>query len=84
MTITISRRALVQGASLIAAAAPAAAQTSVTPVIRLHLNENPYGPSDRAKAAMQAALDDGWMYDNEDVGATDVFFDLDANLAVTE
>lgn len=69
MTITISRRGLVQGASLIATAAPAAAQTSVTPVIRLHLNENPYGPSDRAKAAIQAALDDGWMYDNEDVGA---------------
>ena len=71
MTTPISRRGLVQGAGLLAAATamPAAAQTAATPMIRLHLNENPYGPSDRAKVAMQAALDEGWMYDNEDVAA---------------
>ncbi len=71
MTTPISRRGLVQGAAFVAAAAaaPAAGQTASTPLIRLHLNENPYGPSDRAKAAMQAALDEGWMYDNEDVAA---------------
>jgi histidinol-phosphate aminotransferase len=70
MTVSISRRGVMQGAAagLVAAAAPvrAAGPTAQKP-IRLHLNENPYGPSDGAKQAMQAALDDGWMYDNEDV-----------------
>jgi histidinol-phosphate aminotransferase len=31
-------------------------------IIKLASNENPYGPSPRARAAMQAALDDVWLY----------------------
>ena len=72
MPIQVSRRRLMQGSAALAALpvavqAAAAAEPSAAAPIRLHLNENPFGPSDRAKQAMQAALDDGWMYDNEDV-----------------
>jgi histidinol-phosphate aminotransferase len=31
-------------------------------IIKLASNENPYGPSPQARAAMQAALDDVWLY----------------------
>lgn len=30
--------------------------------LRISANENPYGPSESAKKAMMAALDDGWKY----------------------
>lgn len=67
MSLSLSRRRIMQGTagSLALAAAPVQAASAQAP-IRLYLNENPYGPSDRAKQAMQAALDDGWMYDYED------------------
>lgn len=73
MPAPISRRILMQGSTgaaalsaLPIAAQGAADQNGVRTLIRLHLNENPHGPSDRAKQAMRAALDDGWAYDNED------------------
>ena len=69
MRLSFSRRTAMQSAAgsamLGAFGTPAAAATAQAP-IRLYLNENPYGPSDRAKQAMQGALDDGWMYDYED------------------
>ncbi len=70
MSIVLSRRRVMQtsgGAATFAALSAPTAAATTPKVIRLHLNENPYGPSERAKQAMQAALDDGWMYDNEDV-----------------
>lgn len=63
----ISRRGLIQASALTAIAPAAQAGDAQAPIIRLHLNENPYGPSDRAKDAMRAAINDGWAYDNEDV-----------------
>jgi histidinol-phosphate aminotransferase len=70
MSIALTRRRIMQGTlgSLALAAAPVQASTSAQagPTIRLYLNENPYGPSDRAKQAMRDALDDGWMYSHED------------------
>ncbi len=70
MSTALSRRGIMRASggavTLAALSAPASAATVQSPV-RLHLNENPHGPSPRAKQAMQAALDDGWMYDNEDV-----------------
>lgn len=69
MPLSLSRRVLMHGSTsamtLAALIRPADAATVQVP-IRLHLNENPYGPSDRAKQAMLSALDDGWMYDYED------------------
>jgi histidinol-phosphate aminotransferase len=71
MRIPLSRRKAMTSSGVLAllAAAPVsqAANTTAQTLIRLHLNENPYGPSDQAKQAMQAALNDGWAYDNEDV-----------------
>ena len=73
MNVLMSRRGLMQSANaatLAALVTPAAAAVpGPKAAIRLHLNENPYGPSDRAKAAMQAALLDGWAYDYEDAAA---------------
>jgi len=75
MSVPVSRRKALQGSAgafALMAAAPTSAQTAPTVAtaqapIRLHLNENPHGPSDRAKQAMQQALNDGWKYGNEDV-----------------
>lgn len=72
MRVPVSRRRIMQGSAgalaLSVLAHPTAAATAQAPV-RLYLNENPYGPSDRAKQAMQGALADGWMYDHEDASA---------------
>ena len=68
MTRGISRRGLMSGANaaalgtMIAPAGAAAPQT----YLRLNQNENPYGPSNAAKQAMQAALDLGWAYAQDD------------------
>ncbi|MCB2108835.1 MAG: hypothetical protein KDE14_14090, partial [Rhodobacteraceae bacterium] len=37
-------------------------------LLRLSANENPYGPSDSAKAAMLADMDNGWMYATGEIG----------------
>lgn len=63
----ITRRGLIQASALSAIVPAAQAAEAEAPIIRLHLNENPYGPSDRAKDAIRAAINDGWAYDNEDV-----------------
>ena len=63
----ISRRGLIQASALSAIAPAAQAVEAQAPIIRLHLNENPYGPSDLTKDAIRAAITDGWAYDNEDV-----------------
>jgi histidinol-phosphate aminotransferase len=39
-----------------------ARELGVTDIIKLASNENPLGPSARARAAMQAALQDVWLY----------------------
>ena len=36
-------------------------------VVRLFFNENPYGPPDRAKQAIRAAIDGSWKYSHQDV-----------------
>ncbi len=66
----ISRRGLIHGANaaalgavLVPAAAPGATPGAY---LRLNQNENPYGPSDAAKKAMQEALDLGWAYAQDD------------------
>ena len=73
MRVPLSRRKAMQGSGALALLAAAPAGRADTPTaqapIRLHLNENPYGPSDHAKQAMQAALNDGWMYTSEDMFA---------------
>jgi len=70
MVLPLSRRQIVQGSAAAAAAGfitPVQA-AAAPPMVRLYLNENPYGPSDRAKQAISAAIDDGWKYDYEDAG----------------
>ena len=47
-------------------ASPAPGADSESGFIRLGLNENPYGPSEKAKRAMEGAVDGGWMYDFQD------------------
>ncbi len=69
MTDGISRRGLIQGAPAAALALVPVATTAAIPAggyLRLNQNENPYGPSDAAKKAMQEALDLGWAYAQDD------------------
>jgi histidinol-phosphate aminotransferase len=50
-------------------------------VIKLASNENPYGPSPRALAAMRAALDEVWLY--PDGGCHDLKLALAQQLGVS-
>jgi histidinol-phosphate aminotransferase len=72
MTITVSRRDIFRTATTAIATSvvgPAFAQPRAPAggFLRLSANENPYGPSDSAKQAMMAAMDDGWMYATSEV-----------------
>jgi histidinol-phosphate aminotransferase len=73
MRTTVTRRqflirgSTVAGAALVSGCAPfgKTARTSRAPgsdVIRLHLNENPYGPPDSARTAMAAAFSEANLY----------------------
>ncbi len=72
MTVNLSRRellgasrALLAGAALGALPRPAVSQTpapGAAPAVRLGFNENPYGPGPAARAAIRAAIADGWKY----------------------
>ncbi len=68
MSDALSRRDVMRAAGAVTtlAAAPAVSAEPESGFIRLALNENPYGPSEKAKRAMEAAVDGGWMYDFED------------------
>ncbi len=61
-----TRRGVLQvsGAFLVASASAAEAAP-----LRLLYNENPFGPSERAKQAAAAALEKGWQYPYEDLAA---------------
>lgn len=71
----INRRealAMALGAGLVqGSAATAFAEASVVPLragvrpIPLHYNENPLGPGPKARAAIAAAIDEGWRYVDE-------------------
>jgi histidinol-phosphate aminotransferase len=49
-------------------------------IVKLASNENPYGPSPQALAAMRAALEEVWLY--PDGGAHDLKYGLAAHLGV--
>lgn len=52
----------VPAAAALPAPAPAPAAGVPAGLVRLIANENPYGPSERALAAVRAALDEAWQY----------------------
>ncbi len=76
MTSTVSRRTLIGASRLLIAGTalnalprsvlaqnyPAAAAAAAQGLVRLSANENPHGPGPAARAAIQAAIGDGWKY----------------------
>jgi histidinol-phosphate aminotransferase len=66
-TLIGASRALIAGAALGALPRPGRTQEPAGPrvatgLIRLAANENPHGPGPAARAAIQAAIADGWKY----------------------
>ncbi|MDX2145307.1 MAG: aminotransferase class I/II-fold pyridoxal phosphate-dependent enzyme [Rhodospirillaceae bacterium] len=74
--MAVSRRTIFRTAAAgmaLGGLAPRAAVAQSTPAappgpMRLSANENPYGPSDSAKAAMTVVMSDGWKYATGEMG----------------
>jgi histidinol-phosphate aminotransferase len=62
---TAALRPVAPALARISPAAPATARTAAAAVVRLSANENPYGPSPAAFAAMREAFSLAWRYPDE-------------------
>lgn len=63
-----TRRGVLQASGVILASSAAVAADAPAAPLRLCYNENPFGPSERAKQAMAVAAEKSWQYPYETIG----------------